>query len=43
MNEIWVGVNVSKQTLDIAVRPGGESWLEQSSPACPNRLNKDRL
>jgi transposase len=33
MNEVWVGVDVSKQSLDVAVRPGDESWSEQNSPA----------
>lgn len=33
MNETWVGVDVSKQTLDVAVRPGAESWSEQNTQA----------
>ena len=33
MNERWVGVDVSKQSLDIAVRPGDESWSEQNTQA----------
>jgi transposase len=33
MNEIWVGVDVSKQSLDVAVRPGEESSSEQNSQA----------
>ena len=44
MNKVWVGVDVSKQTLDIAVRPGGESWSEQNSQvgikALTRRLKK---
>jgi len=33
MNETWVGVDVSKQILDVAVRPGAESRSEQNTPA----------
>ncbi len=33
MNEVWVGVEVSKDSLDVAVRPGDESWSEQNSQA----------
>jgi transposase len=33
MNEVWVGVDVSKQRLDVAVRPGDESWSQQNSQA----------
>jgi transposase len=33
MHEVWVGVDVSKQSLDVAVRPGDESWSEQNSQA----------
>lgn len=33
MNETWVGVDVSKQTLEVAVRPGAESWSEHNTPA----------
>jgi transposase len=33
MNEVWVGVDVSKQRLDVAVRPGDESWAQQNSQA----------
>jgi transposase len=33
MNEVWIGVDVSKQSLDVAVRPGDESWSEPNSRA----------
>ena len=33
MNEVWVGVDVSKQSLDVAVRPGEEAWSEQNNQA----------
>jgi transposase len=33
MNEVWVGVDVSKHRLDVAVRPGDESWSQQNSQA----------
>lgn len=31
MNEVRVGVDVSNLSLDVAVRPRGESWPEQNS------------
>ena len=44
MNEVWGGVDVFKQSPDIVVRPGGESWSEQNSPngikASTRRLKK---
>lgn len=33
MNEVWVGVDVSKEWLDVAVRPGDEAWSEQNNQA----------
>jgi transposase len=33
MDEVWIGVDVSKQSLDVAARPGDESWSEQNSQA----------
>ena len=33
MNEVCTGVDVSKQSLDVVVRPGDESWPEQNSQA----------
>ena len=33
MSEIWVGVDVAKEGLDIAVRPTGEAWSEQNNKA----------
>ena len=33
MDEVWIGVDVSKQSLDVAARPGDESWSVQNSQA----------
>lgn len=33
MNEVWIGVDVSKQSFDVAARPGDESWSEQNNQA----------
>ncbi len=33
MNEVWVGVDVSKEGLDVAVRPGGEAWSAKNAAA----------
>jgi transposase len=33
VNGVWVGVDVSKERLDVAVRPGDEAWSEQNNPA----------
>ena len=44
MSEVWVGVDVSKEGLDVAVRPTGEAWPEQNNKdgikALTNRLKK---
>ncbi len=33
MGEVWVGVDVSKEGLDVAVRPTGEAWSELNNKA----------
>ena len=33
MSEVWVGIDVSKEGLDVAVRPTGEAWPEQNNKA----------
>lgn len=33
MGEVWVGVDVSKEGLDVAVRPTGEAWSAQNDKA----------
>jgi len=33
MIEAWVGVDVSKDSLDVAVRPSDEAWSEQNNQA----------
>lgn len=30
-SEVFIGIDVSKQSLDVAVRPGGEQWRENNS------------
>jgi transposase len=31
MSEVWVGVDVSKGRLDVAIRPGDEAWSVENS------------
>jgi len=38
MDEVWIGGDVSKQSLDVAARPGDESWSVQNSRAGINAL-----
>jgi len=33
MGEVWVGVDVSREGLDVAVRPTGEAWSAQNDKA----------
>ncbi len=33
MSEVWVGVDVSKGGLDVAVRPGDEAWSVKNDQA----------
>ncbi len=33
MSEVWVGIDVCKESLDIAVRPGDEAWSVKNNPA----------
>ena len=37
---VFVGVDVSKEGLDVAVRPGGEQWSEANDAAGVKRLVK---
>ncbi len=41
MNEVWAGVDVSKQSLDVDVRPGDEAWSEQNNKAGIKALTRD--
>jgi transposase len=44
MSEVWIGVDVSKESLDVAVRPAGEAWSAQNNnvgmKALTGRLKK---
>ncbi len=33
MSEVWVGIDVSKEGLDVAVRPGDEAWSVKNDQA----------
>ena len=33
MNEVWVGIDVSKEGFDVAIRPGGEAWSAKNAAA----------
>lgn len=33
MSEVWIGIDVSKEGLDVAVRPGGEAWSVKNDHA----------
>ena len=40
MNEVWVGVDVSKGRLDVAVRPGDEAWSVENGKAAIKALTR---
>jgi transposase len=40
MSEVWVGVDVSKGRLDVAIRPGDEAWSVENSKTTIKALTR---